>query len=244
MRLLQLNAWQGRLKRVLLKQLETSGVDIACMQEIVNYDKWSFGLVGPSKSIQEALGCEYSYMSPLMTMEFNGVPMKFGNAIYSKFPLEDTSTNFTRGQYTENYDHETMMDYNIRAFQHAVIKAGGTPLHIINHHGHHIDAHKNGDEETERQMQMIADYISHLDGAVIVCGDFNLAPESASIQLLSDSLRNLAVEYGLTTTRSKLTTKKEVCDYIFVNDQVNVENFYMIDEIISDHNGLVIDFSL
>lgn len=244
MRLLQLNAWQGRLERVLLKQLETIDADFSCMQEIVEYDKWSIGIVGPSSSIQKALNCEHSYVSPLITMEFNGAPMKFGNAIYSKFPLEDTSTNFTRGQYTENFDRDVTPDYNIRAFQHAVTMIDGKQLHLINHHGHHIDEHKNGDEETQRQVQMIADYVSHLEGAVIVCGDFNLAPESASIQILDKSLRNLAVEYGLTTTRSKLTPKKEVCDYIFVNNQVNVENFYMIDEIISDHNGLVLDFSL
>ena len=244
MRLLQLNAWQGRLERVLLKQLEVIGADIACMQEIVEYDKWAIGIVGPSDSIQKALGCEHDYVSPLITMEFNGSPMKFGNAIYSKLPLDETSTNFTRGQYTENFDRDTTPDYNIRAFQHAVTMVDGKPLHLINHHGHHIDAHKNGDEETERQVQMIADYVSHLEGAVIVCGDFNLSPESTSIQILNKTLRNLAVEYSLTTTRSKLTPKKEVCDYIFVNDQVKVENFYMIDEIISDHNGLVVDFSL
>lgn len=244
MRLLGLNAWQGRLERVLLKQLETIDADFSCMQEIVEYNKWTIGLVGPSSSIQKALGCEYSYVSPLISMEFNGEPMNFGNAIYSKYPIEDASTTFTRGQYTENYDRDTTPDYNIRAFQHATVNIDGKQLHIINHHGHHIDAHKNGDEETERQTNMIADYVSRLNGAVILCGDFNLAPESKSIQILDKSLRNLAVEHGLTTTRSRLTTKKEVCDYIFVNNQVNVENFYMIDEIISDHNGLVLDFSL
>ncbi len=244
MRLLQLNAWQGRLGKVLFKQLESINPDIACMQEIVDYNKWVIGIIGSSNSIQKALGCDYSYMSPLITMEVSGSPMKFGNAIYSKLPLEDMSTNYTRGQYTENYDSDTMSDYNIRAFQHAVTTVDGKPLHLINHHGHHIDAHKNGDEETARQVQMIADYVARLEGAVIVCGDFNLSPDSASIQILNTSLRNLSVEYGLTTTRSKLTSKKEVCDYIFVNNRITVDDFSMCEEIISDHNCLIVDFSL
>ena len=30
--------WQGRLERVLLKHLEKSGVDFACMQEAVEFN--------------------------------------------------------------------------------------------------------------------------------------------------------------------------------------------------------------
>ena len=134
--------------------------------------------------------------------------------------------------------------YNIRAFQHVQVDIDGTSLHILNHHGHHIDAHKLGDDETMRQIALILGYCKNLKGALILCGDFNLSPESSSIKLLDEHFRNLSVEYGLKTTRSRLTHKNEVCDYIFVNDGIKVNGFIMDDTIISDHNALILDFDM
>ena len=243
MKILTLNVWQGRLERVLLKYLETLDVDIACMQEAVQYNKRSAGLVSSYEVVQKSLRVEHAFFSPLNSLPLGSEELVFGNVIYAKLPFARTETTFTKGEFKSDFDFDSD-DYNIRAFQHAVIEADGKQLHILNHHGHHIDAHKLGDEETDRQVQMIVDYIRQLEGPVILCGDFNLAPESESIKKLSSELRNLSTEFKLPTTRSKLTYKKEVCDYIFVSKDVQVNDFHMIDEIISDHNALLLDFDL
>ena len=109
----------------------------------------------------------------------------------------------------------------------SLVEVDGEKLHILNHHGHRIDAHKLGDEETMRQMQQLAEYIKQLDGAVILCGDFNLSPKSEPIRRLDSVLRNLSVDYSLDTTRLRLTYKNEVCDYIFVNEKIEVKAFSM-----------------
>jgi endonuclease/exonuclease/phosphatase (EEP) superfamily protein YafD len=163
--------------------------------------------------------------------------------MYSNVPFSETSTIFTRGTYTADIDFDSD-DYNVRAFQHVVIELDGKHLHILNHHGHHIDTHKLGDDETMRQVRQIAEYIEHLDGPLIMCGDFNLAPESESITYLTKNLHNLSVEYGLQTTRSALTSKKEVCDYIFTNQHIDVHSFSMDETIISDHTALILDFDI
>ena len=243
MKIMTLNVWQGRLERVLLKHLETLGVDLACMQEAVQYDGRSGGLVSSYQTVQKSLKADHAFFSPLNSLALGSRELVNGNVIYSKFPFAKTETTFTRGEFKADFDFDAD-DYNIRAFQHCVVPVKGKQLHVLNHHGHHIDAHKNGDDETERQVKIVLDYISQLDGPVIMCGDFNLAPESQSIQLISRQLRNLPVENGLKTTRSKLTYKNEVCDYIFVSDDIQVNDFHMIDETISDHNALVLDFDV
>jgi len=224
------------------KHLETLDIDFACIQEDVQ-STGRFPTFTTSSKTSKSLRLPYVYFSQILNIKICGKDFIFGNGTYSKNESAESSTIFTRGSYIADYI-EGEDDYNVRAFEHTVYEIGGKKLNIINHHGHHINEHKLGNDETMRQMSQIHDYAKVLDGAIIICGDFNLEPESRSIQLLDQSFRNLSVEHELKTTRSLLTTKKEVCDYIFVNDQVTVNKFYMDETIVSDHNGLVLDFDL
>lgn len=235
--------WQGRLERVLLKHLENSGVDFACMQEAVEYDGQSLGLISSYHKIGSSLGLEEQFFSKLISSRLGNKELAFGNVTYSSIPFSQTSTVFTRGEYKNNFNFDED-DYNIRAFQHVQIEVNGKKLNLLNHHGHHIDSHKLGDDETMRQITQIIEYIKNLEGSVILCGDFNLSPESKSIKLIDENLVNLSVQYKLKTTRSKLTYKNEVCDYIFVSHDIKVNSFTMDDTIISDHNALILDFDL
>lgn len=233
--------WQGRLERVLLKHVENLGIDFACMQEAVDYDGKSLGLITPYQKVGESLGLPEQFFSKLISSKLGDKELSFGNVIYSNIPFTQTSTIFTRGEYTNNFNFDED-DYNIRAFQHVQVAIGSKKLNLLNHHGHHIDSHKLGDDETKRQVKQICEYIKGLDGSVILCGDFNLAPESESIQLINENLVNLSAQHSLKTTRSKLTYKNEVCDYIFVSHDIKVNSFVMDDAIISDHNALILDF--
>jgi len=243
MKLITLNVWQGRLERVLLGHLETLGIVFACIQEAVNCEGQSGGLASSYQKIGNSLKLDQQFFSPLSSMKLGSKNIKFGNVTYSNIPFSETNTFFTRGSYKEDFDIN-VDDYNIRAFQHVLVEFEGKKLNILNHHGHHINAHKLGDKETMRQVVQIANYIKKLDGAVILCGDFNLEPRSESIKYLDGILHNLSVGHSLKTTRSLLTSKKEVCDYIFVNDDIVVKDFYMDETIISDHNSLILDFNI
>lgn len=243
MKIMSLNMWQGRLERVLLKHLEASGVDFACMQEAVQYDGQSLGLISSHRKVGSSLGLDEQFFSKIISSKLGDKELAFGNATFSNIPFVQTNTIFTRGTYNSDFNLDKD-DYNIRAFQHALVEINGRKLHILNHHGHHIHAHKLGDDETMRQVKQILEYIKHLEGSVILCGDFNLSPESDSIKLIDEKLINLSVEYKLSTTRSKLTHKNEVCDYIFVSNDVKVNSFVMDDAIISDHNALILDFDI
>jgi len=243
MKIMSLNIWQGRLECVLLKHLEKSGVDFACMQEAVQYNGQSLGLISSYPKIGNSLGLDEQFFSKLISSKLGDKELAFGNVIYSNTPFTQTSTVFTRGEYKNDFDFDKD-DYNIRAFQHVQLEVNGKKLNLLNHHGHHIDSHKLGDGKTMRQVKQIIDYMKHLEGSVILCGDFNLSPDSDSIKLIDENLVNLAVQHKLKTTRSKLTYKNEVCDYIFASHDVKVNSFVMDDTIISDHNALILDFDI
>ena len=213
------------------------------MQESVDYDGQSLGLITSYQKVGKSLGLHEQFFSKLISSKLGDKELAFGNVIYSSVPFSQASTVFTRGEYNNDFNFDED-DYNIRAFQHVQVAINGKKLNILNHHGHHIDSHKLGDDETLRQVKQICEYIKSLDGSVILCGDFNLAPESDSIKLINGNLNNLSVKYSLKTTRSKLTYKNEVCDYIFASNDIKVNSFAMDDTIISDHNALILDFDL
>lgn len=193
--------------------------------------------------IKEAGGYSEVFYSPVFSFKLMNRSAGFGNAIFSKLPIKKSETIFTRKQHLENFDFDTD-DYNIRNLQHIVTEHDGKTLHVLNHHGHHIHSHKKGDDETLRQMKQIGQYIDSLKGAVILTGDFNLEPSSESLGEINRRLTNLSIENKLTTTRTALTHKKEVCDYIFVNKAVKVNHFEASSELVSDHMALILDFDL
>jgi endonuclease/exonuclease/phosphatase (EEP) superfamily protein YafD len=167
---------------------------------------------------------------------------EFGNCILSKLPFSAKETIFTKGEFVHDFDFKKH-DYNIRTLQHVAIQTQDGPIHILNHHGHHIPNHKNGDEETLRQCGQIADYIEKLSNKVLLTGDFNLSPNSESLEKINKVLTNLCIVNNVETTRTIFTHKNEVCDYIFVSNDVVVNKFDVLDDLASDHRALIAEFN-
>jgi endonuclease/exonuclease/phosphatase family metal-dependent hydrolase len=225
MKLLQLNMWGGRLEPQILNLVKSENPDILCLQEI-----------------QAAIGADHIFMSPVFTLNYMNRKADFGNCIISKYPIKDTETIFTGKQYIADFDFLNH-DPNMRNLQHAVLEQPDkSQLHILNHHGHHIHQHKNGDAETMRQCGIIADQIKKLDGRLILSGDFNLAPHSESLEQINSLLTNLSLKANLKTTRTQLTHKSEVCDYVFTSSQIEVKSFDALNDIVSDHKALTMTF--
>ena len=82
-------------------------------------------------------------------------------------------------------------------------------------------------------------------GPKILCGDFNLHPETKSMKLLEQNLKNLIVEFGITSTRSKLHKRtNKYADYIMVSEEIKINKFEAMDENVSDHLPLLLDFRI
>ena len=246
MKLIQLNAWGGRIMPPLLNLLNQEQADILSLQEAISFDGNVYSLLGTLEEMQGGLSNPYPelYFSPGISFNFMNKKASWGNAILSRLAMIQNKTEFTHLSFIDDFNFEDY-DYNARNFQHCVLKSpSGIKLNILNHHGYHIPDHKNGNSETLRQMKQLAAYAESLDGPIILCGDFNLAPHSESLELINKRLNNLSIKHKLQTTRTPLTHKKEVCDYIFVNDQVKVKDFKASDEIVSDHKALILEFEV
>lgn len=242
MKILQLNCWSARLEQQVIDLINKEKPDIVCLQEAISIEGSTMGIFASVQMLQEETGLNYLHFSPTLSANYMHRKADFGNAILSAHPFSHTNTVFTGKTYVEDFD-STKDDYNIRNLQHITIALeSGDNLHILNHHGHHIHQHKNGDEETMKQCKQIADYITKLEGKIILTGDFNLAPHSESIEQLNSTLNNLCTRHNLTTTRNELTPKNEVCDYIFINDEIEEKEFKVAEEVVSDHSALILAF--
>ncbi len=242
MKLLQLNEWGGRLEKQVVELLQKESADIVCLQEAVDAPG-DAALSVPTHKIQDEAKYAHAFASPVFSFKLMNKTATFGNVILSRVPFVDSHTIFTNLSYKDDFDFDSD-DYNIRNLQHVVIEVAGTSVNILNHHGHHVRQHKDGDAETLRQMKQIADYVQTLSGPVILSGDFNLAPQSKSLEVINVLLNNLSIEYNLKTTRTFLTHKQEVCDYIFVSDDIKVTRFETLEDIASDHQALVLEFTI
>lgn len=243
MRLLQVNAWTIRLKTRVIDMVAHEAPDIITLQEVLE-SKHDLGFFPSLSELSEHLGFRHTFFSPVYSLSFAGYSAEFGNAIVCRQPFQERDTVFTNLSYVENIKLG-IDDYNVRNFQHIVVEdKGGKKIHVINHHGYHIPEHKNGNKLTLKACQQIVDYANSLEGPVIITGDFNLHPTSPSIAVINNYFRNLTQEYNLTTTRTDLTYKTEACDYIFINEHVVVNDFYVSSIVASDHQALILDFEV
>ncbi len=244
MKIIQLNIWGGKFGQQIINFLKAEQPDFVCMQE-VNDLKGNAGykFFATLDDIKKESGFSQAFMSANYSSRYMERSLEYGNAILSKLPFIAKDTIYTNGKYKTNFDIESD-DGNIRNLQVSKIEINGKTLNILNHHGYHLGLNKLGDKETIRQMTMIAETIDSLEGPIILCGDFNLSPASESIKIIDSKLTNLSVANNLKRTYNQFSIVDEVCDYIFINDQVKPISFKMSEELLSDHKALILEFSL
>lgn len=244
MKIIQANIWGGKLDRQVLEFFDQEQSDFACLQEVNDLP----GRPGAKRfstleDIKAASGLDYDYMSPTYSFNFMKRELNFGNAILSRRPFTSRRTVFTGREYRRDFDVEKGPD-NIRNLQLVTINIDGKELNVLNHHGHWVKGTKNGNDETMERMRIIAEELDRLNGPVILCGDFNLSPHSESLEIINARLTNLSSKHGLKRTYNELSDVDTVCDYIFVNDRVNVRRFEMSDFVLSDHKALIMEFDV
>lgn len=241
MKILQLNTWGGRLGSQIKSVINREQPDVVCFQEAINIDGGNGFVFDELSEIQKDTNFEHCYFSPSFGWKLMKREAQSGLATMSKLPFTHTDNAFTPLEYVTDFDILDT-DYNVRSLQHVTVSQNGGELHVLNHHGHHIPHHKEGDEETMRQCQLIVEYIEKLQGPVVLCGDFNLIPTSESLELINKLLVNHVKDRGILTTRTPLTQKTEACDYIFTSPDIEVKSFQVLDDIASDHKALTVEF--
>ncbi len=99
--------------------------------------------------------------------------------------------------------------------------------------------------ERIRQSEIILDFLKKsVPTKKILCGDFNLFPETLSVGMIEKVLVNVTKNYGIKYTRSPLLLSKGdmVSDYIFASQDVVVGSLNALNIEVSDHLPLIIEF--
>lgn len=252
MKIIQVNVQYGFLLSPLVELINKERPDIVCTQEIVE----SALPIGLSENyqtlsqIKQQTGYPYTFLAPTYGADAFNTHLEFGNAVFSKWPIENQQTIPITGDYIPTQTARDF-DYNIRNLQTCSLDINGKKLSVANHQGYLAGAHSRGDDTSVAAMQKVAKSLAALPHPLIFCGDLNVAPNTTTVSVLDSlDLRNLTAENNIRTTLSKIHRAPEKdrssvpCDYIFVSDDVQVQNFRLADEVVSDHKALVLEFDV
>lgn len=232
--------------------------DIVTLQEIMKkIDNGVFDLYNSGNIIKDNTKYSYEYFGPLwfanhhekngvITSEYGGLTEQ-GNQILSIYPIIKSDNIFYYKSYSPFIDTTNFrIEDHPRAFINITLDIDGKQLQIINVHGV-WSKDKLGDERIIAQSKAILSHVRE-DIPCIVVGDFNLLRNSDSIKMLNNKLINLIEKYDIKSTRPTfddgLDKGNLVCDYIFINDKVKLNDFSVMNTNISDHFPLILDFDI
>ncbi len=241
MRILQLNVWDGRVKGALINYLSENQFDAICMQEAVWLEEDDggahSGFFAMLSDIQAASGLKYSSCSPNWSIKsFLGYTLYQGNVILSREKIVDEKKTVVFDGATEIKTKQDFYDHCYTA-QMVKLESG---LNIANYHGYWQNQ-PLGNEDTVKAMKNAVSLVKAADGPLVMCGDLNIVHEAPAMREL-DFLRDLTEEYHVDNTLAGLKYGGKVaCDHILVSKDITVSSFEVVDKIISDHKGLILE---
>lgn len=240
MKILQLNVWDGRIKGALAEFFTNAEFDVICLQEAVwsEKDEGLRGLFVTVDEIKELTGLKYEMRSSNWGMRiFSGDNvMEQGNVILSREEIVDERTELVHGEYKMIESGRDFYEHGL-TLQIAKLASG---VSIVNHHGY-WQPDPLGNETTVEVMRKVAGCLRDIEGPLVMCGDLNITHASPAMREL-DFLQDLTDEYGVDNTLCGLKFNGKVaCDHILVNKEVEVRKFEVLDQLVSDHKGLMVE---
>ncbi len=242
MKIISLNIWGGRVREKLLEFLEEhEKIDVFCLQEV--YDNaeekeiiYNDAMLDIYEDIKKVLLNYVGYFRPHLKDYY-------GLAIFAKNNLDIIEEGEHFVHKHKGYVPIDHIGFHAKNIQYIKILLNQKNITIMNFHGLWNGNGKTDTEDRLNQSKKIKEFVDSTDGEKILCGDFNLRPDTESIKTLENGMRNLIKEYKINSTRTNLYTKPErFADYIFVSDGVKIKEFRVMPDEVSDHSPLFLDF--
>lgn len=250
MKLICLNTWGCRVTDQIFDFINknSESTDIFCFQEILKGKK--------GKTEKDEVANAYEKICDLLSnytgyfWEYNEenyyydkkkseIDFQFGVACFVKNNLEQTLKNKIHlydpkkewGDYPSQFAVGSSLAIKVEDYT------------IINIHGLWQESIKTDTEAKIEQSQKIIDLAESTPDKKIICGDFNLLPDTKSIKMLDEKYNNLIKKYEIKNTRSSLYKKENrFADYIFTSPKIKVNDFKVLEDEVSDHLPLFLDF--
>ena len=249
-KLISLNIWGGNIHGPLLEFItKHKDTDIFCFQEILNGTDSST----TKKIIQNApnaTGTIYSQIQGILPMHsgyFAPAQDQSGLGIFIKKGINVKNHGdifvFRKKDAMENNDPATVG----KNLQYLEFAKDQKPVIIVNFHGLWIRKGKEDSNDRISQSEKIKAFLDSKLGAKILVGDFNLKPNTKSLAILESKMRNLVKEYKVASTRSSkfydwYKFGDTFADYILVSNDLEILDFKVLQDQVSDHLPLYLEF--
>jgi len=253
MKVISLNTWGGRAgKEGLLRFFKrNSDADIFCLQEMwsapyehlegkdaggVPLDHSNIMVYG-LQEIAAVLSDHRDYFRP-HHMD------NYGLAMYVRKGLKVIDEGEVYVYKEKGHLPERDAGFHARNVQYVTIDTQLGRRTVMNFHGLWNGQGKGDGEDRLEQSRRIIEFLKTLDHPYVLIGDFNLLPDTQSLKMLEESgLRNLIKEYGITSTRTSHYAKPEkFADYALASEGIDVKEFKVLPDEVSDHAPLLIEF--
>lgn len=236
--------------------LREQKADIVCFQEVTRgLDQLALKKYISKNSIDSASSqLKYSFFGPTEMMRsfeekgfhkqdnflFDpGGLLEIGNYLKSKYRILKAKNIFLQGYYSYH------SDISSRAALIIDMKISQKLLRVINYHGIWTKD-KQGNRSTLNACKKINELALKALGEVIICGDFNLFPDTESMQVFKGRFLSLVDTHKIKATRPSSNElsglERNVVDYILVSKNLKVKGFNVIDTDVSDHLPLILEF--
>lgn len=260
MKVLSLNTWCGKEFTRLVEFLteKRDEVDVLCLQEI--FDSNEFLKINPNirsnlwTEICKIFPTYQQFFCPVMKDTDNqGTSIKgllFGLGVLTKKTIEvETEGDIFvySSRFASIHGDPKTIPVNV---QYVKLKMGTKSVLICHIKGKWFPGDKLDTPERIKQSEGILNFLKKHQEPKIICGDFNLLPETQSIKMLERSMKNLIKEFNIATTRSKLNTycgkpgDQKFADYVFVSPEVRILNFAVPKVAVSDHLPMILEFKV
>lgn len=261
MKLISLNTWGGKYFNPLISfiQQHLKDTDIFCFQEIKDTETnikqlhgYRLNLLSEIKQILTNFQVFYLPVAKSYDDQLNkvNIDLTFGSAIFIKNSIKVTS-------YIDHIvsEHKGFIELkkdfsNLPTpLQEASFKLNDKEFTVFNFHGPPRPGNKLDTPRRLWEIKNTKEIIDQKSGSKILVGDFNLLPETQSIKIIENNMRNLIKEFHIERTRSNLSPYfgkpdfQKFADYAFVFPEVDVKNFEVPDVQISDHLPMILEFS-
>ncbi len=249
MKLIDLNIWAGQILVPLRKFIhENKEADIFCFQEVYKTESGE-KFINVIKNAPDARPDIYYQIEDLLPEHkgfFAPTQNTTGLAIFVKKSI-DVVENGNIFVYKQK-DAMISGDPNTtgRNLQFVKIKAGREYFLICNFHGIWAREGKKDSPQRIEQSENISKFLTQRKENIILCGDFNLEPNTKSLAILEEDLVNLIKKYSVKTTRTKLYDWFEkgdfYADYVLVSKDIKILDFKVMQDEVSDHAPLLLEF--
>ena len=253
MKIISLNTWGGRAGKEKLLGFfakHHDDIDVFCLQEIWSapYKHLDGCLAGGTTINQQNIMVygkqDISKTLPDYKVYFHPHHLdNYGLMMMVKQDLKVVATGEIFVYKYKGYLPEGDAGKHARNIQYVTLKTSAGLITIINFHGLWNGRGKTDSEDRLMQSANILAFTKKLNNPFIICGDFNLAPETQSLKMFEEvGLKNLIKDYGIKSTRTSCYTKPEKhASYVFVSNNIEIKSFQILPDEVSDHLPLLFE---